>query len=229
MKLRALALVALASTQYALGGSITVSFSGVIVHATIPIIAVGDPFTGSFTYTIPSPGILPAGGGISYSLSQLGNGLDVKVDGYTFSASAGAGLTMYVLNGPSVVSASKDYLDVAANSSAGAVLSTDYPLGPMTFLQSSAQFFGNLNFLQSNALPSPFDTTDVLFGNSGGDLTAVGLAFDQSGSALDFIGYINAAQASSETPEPRVFLLCCVGLALILAELKLNRRKHLRQ
>jgi hypothetical protein len=98
-----------------------------------------------------------------------------------------------------------------------AAFSSNYP--GYTFYSTSAQFFGDLNFLQSTALPSTFRAADVLPGDNGGYLTATTIVLQQ-GSNLYSVILIDSVQA---TPEPASFLFVSIGLgALAIARSRIS-------
>lgn len=199
------------------------SFSGNIVQSDISIISPGDRFNGSFTYTIPSSQLFFPNDNL-YILNQFSDSLSIKVHGYTFSAGPGSGLLMAVRDAPSVASLTKDQILVYGNSYRGeSVLTTDYPTGNLTCSEISAQIYGDPTFLQSSALPSPFNANAILFGENGRDLTAIAVVLTNGTSYPNsFIGFITAADAN-DTPEPRTVILCFAGLLGVWVK---NRSRH---
>jgi hypothetical protein len=218
MKPRILCLIILpAFARLASGGMITVSYSGTISSSGVPGILAGDPFSGYFTYSLPTPVLADESPtAILYSMSQPGDGLYLSVDGYQFSAGASTNLRMTVWPSYPAGAASDDFFQVDQNiDSPGAVFSSNYP-GDFTFYQSAAQFFGNLSFLPSYAPPEPFNAGDLFFGNNGGYFTAVSVVMQQGNSLFSFSGLMDSVQATAETPEPAAALLFGGGLSLIL-------------
>lgn len=218
------ALMALAPVAFA--GSITVSYSGHIVQSDIPLINLGDRFTGSFTYTRPSPGVqFPGLNAFAYGLSGRSDGLILDVNGFTFAAGSTPinnyfSLQMAVVDGE--LPANRDLVKVQADRLA--FVGTNYPLGDLTWIDSRARLAGNPGFLQSSDLPSPFNSSGILFGNTD-EWTSITLLFTQPGSPnpLTLLGFIEAVSATNETPEPRAFVLFGLGLALMFAA-----RSHVR-
>jgi hypothetical protein len=92
-------------------------------------------------------------------MDQPGDELYLTVDGYWFQASASASLVAFVWPGASDGIANGGLLQIEKFTGAGAVISSNYPGA----FETDVELFGNLSFLQSYALPDPFNPGDLLF------------------------------------------------------------------
>jgi hypothetical protein len=167
---------------------------------------------GSSTYSYPSP-ILSDGSPIeiNYAMSAATNNLLFSVDGYTFSAGPNPDLRITVWPQYPTGATFSDFFQVAQGvATPDAVFSTNY--SGYALDSTSAQFFGDLNFLQSTALPSTFRAADVLPGDDGGYLTATTVVLQQGSNLYSVSGLIDTVQV---TPEPASFLFRGMGLGTL--------------
>lgn len=222
----------LAFTSLASADTITVTYSGSITVGDVPGIANGDPFSGGFTYDTSDPFVLSTSLASVYYLEQAGDGLFLNVDGYNFTAGPGYGLTTTVSNGPTNVASvlNADYFQVSQGYSnqTSPNFSTNYT--GLLFTETAVGLVGNLNLLQSNALPDPFNAADVVpYGVQypGGPHIESGVSIEMIDSNSDtffFGGDIQQIEAVS-TPEPRLWSVL-VLIGAIFALIHKSRPRH---
>lgn len=214
--------VLLALAQMAFAENITVSYSGTISYSEIPNVSVGDPFSGYFTYSVPSAILSDSPTLIEYSMNQPGDGLYFTVDGYWFSVAPNTNLALTAWYSYPTGAGTDNFLSALETiASPGAQFSTNYS-NAYSFIQSGAQFLGNGLLQPSNALPYPFNPSDVILGYNGGYFTSAGVDVQEGSSVFGAFGLIDQIQVT-ETPEPGPLPLCGIGLALILVRLVKTR------
>jgi len=208
----------------AVAGTITVSYSGLLEFSDIPNIPVGSPFTGRFTYTVPGV-LVEQDAAAAYSLNESGNHLTLETAGFTFHVAASPSLFLYVNNGGEFPFTDDVRVAISFDSDS---FSTNYP--GVTLLYSQTWIFGGPNFLESLAAPNPFNTDEVTFGYFQPVSFPPLVYSSQVGIQVDYgrpfcldgcgslAGNILSIQATSETPEPRSWLLFGGGLAFLLAK-----------
>ena len=184
-------------------GTIEVVFSGTISISSLPGVAVGDSFSGTMTYeTTPGTVFDNTATLANYGFFQPQDGVVIIVDGYTFAGSSY--LNMAIDDTPDTTIPDKS-VDVLQGSSDGVfgTLSTNYPA--LTLGATVASFSVNPALVPGNAIPNPFNLSDVVFPGTTSDPDQV---YAQLGS-LSITGNINDITVA---PEPSTFLL--IGSAL---------------
>jgi hypothetical protein len=203
---------------------VEVDFTGTIYATNTPGISAGESFSGSFSYSTADTFEGSSGGLDSYLLSSPEDSLSVSVAGSTLSLGEPlAGVTALVGLGPLSFDSNpdQDYFAIEAASNAGTV-STSFDIPGYNFAGLSVQLVGGLSFLSSDALPDPFNTSDVTLGLGAGSVDSI-LSFDFTDANNDVYytaGYITEiSPVISAVPEPRSLGLACLGfvaLALLL-------------
>lgn len=174
--------------------TISVYFSGLIFNSEIPGISVGDSFSGAMTWESSGTVLGQGGGSVNYGFFQPNDGVTVMVDGFTFSGLSF--LDFFAGTGVSVTTSNADVLAGFSNTGPGR-LATNY--NGLTLDAVAANFVGNLNFNPSNAIPDPFNISDLILPGTANDPTSIGVQLDNGVSNLFFNGYIDTVSA---TPEP---------------------------
>jgi hypothetical protein len=194
--------------------TVEVYFSGTIYLTDTPGISTGQTFSGGFSYSTTDTFEGSSGGLSSYSLTSPEDTLFFSVGGSTVTLGTPlSGVTANVGLAPLSFDPDpdQDYFAIEADSNAGTVL-TNFDIPGYQFAGLSAQLIGNTNFLSSDALPDPFNTSDVTFG-LGSVFSSTTLYFsDQKGDVYFSVGEITQI---STTPEPRGAGLAALGIAAL--------------
>lgn len=174
----------------AFGETIAVTYSGHIDASQVPDIPVGAVFTGSVSYN--SAGTILSSGAnyVNYSVGGSGFSIVLNVGGFTFSGSNY--LNMLVSRGPnnSKLIPNADIVDI--NADALSTLSTSY--NGRVFSGLLTEFAGPVAFLQSNAIPDPFNITELFLGSTA-PLSRVDLFLNPPGttsSGASVSGYVDS-------------------------------------
>jgi hypothetical protein len=215
-----LAVAAFSCASSARADIVAVNFTGTIYATNTPGISAGDSFSGSFSYSTADTFEGSSGGLDSYLLTSPGDSLSVSVDGSTLSLGQPlSGVTAQVGLGPLTFDSNpdQDYFAIQGGSSAGTV-STSFDIPGYDFAGLSVQLVGGLNFLSSDALPDPFNTSDVTPGLVSGSIDSV-VSFDFADANNDVYytaGYITEVSPEiSAVPEPHGVGLACLGIVAL--------------
>ena len=224
-------MIAINCASSARADTVEVNFAGLIYANNTPGISTGEMFSGSFSYSTTDTFEGSSGGRNTDPSSD--DSLSVSVGGSTLSLGQLLfGVTALVGLGPLSFDSNpnQDYFAVEGGSSAGTV-STTFDVPGYEYAGLSVQLVGGLNFLSSDALPDPLNTSDVTLGLVSGSIDSV-VSFDFEDAENDVFytsGYITEISAVSAVPEPHGVSLACLGMVALALLLFRSRRGNLIQ
>jgi len=206
------------STLPAGAATIEIAFQGSVTQSSVPGIAAGDPFSGLMVYETSGTVLGGSSGYINYGFFQPADGVSIAVDGFSFAG--GGYLNMFLARGPNNES---DYgtvnTDILQGSSDDVFGSVSTTYSGLSLDNVVAQFLGNLNFLGSYAVPSPFDVGDLILPGTSANPTTAYVQLDNGTTDFTFNGSIADVEIVPDTPavpEPSVVLLAGSGLLCLI-------------
>jgi hypothetical protein len=162
---------------------IDVQFSGVITNTdgTPPGIFVGEAFTGAFSYSTTDPFDVSIGGQSTYSLTSPEDSESLSVGSFGLSLQPLTGVDAFVSPGTSSYFLTQDFETPGI----------------------SIAFYGDSDFLSSQALPDPFNTA----GFTGG---VIGFNFSEDN--VDYLVEGNITQVSNVPESGGLSSICFAAL-----------------
>lgn len=175
---------------------IDVQFSGVITNTDgAPGINVDDSFTGEFSYSTTDPFDVSVAGQSTYSLTSPEDSESVSVGSFNLALQPLSGINAFVSPGTSSYFLTQDFA----------------PPGTPAI---SISFYGGSDFLSSQALPDPLNTSAITSGN-------IGFGFSEDDIDYSVEGSITQV---STVPEPSGLGPLCLATAPLI--LLLFRRRY---
>ncbi len=207
--------------------TVVVNFSGTIASSSVPGVAIGDPFSGSFTYETTGTIFGSGPASINYGFFLPQDGVVINADGFTFGGASY--LNMNIVDPPfnSILDQSVDYLSVSSDGVFGS-LHTNYP--GLRLDGTVAEFGVNPILVPSNAIPNPFNLADVVIPGNSSDPARVFVQLDNGFADFTLLGDITAAEVVP-APEPAAtfgmfaMVLGCSVLLRRVAERAIARRR----
>lgn len=175
--------------------TVTVNFDGTVIADYAGTVAVGDDFSGSFSYLVPTPN---SGGSYDNVITSASLTINGTTNSFDFSAPT-------TLNNISITNTN------TVDSFTASVI-----FDPLTQFEvvNAIDFTGSTFPNGGNGLPTDFsfifDNIDVF-----GDLFFAYADFFGTGLSADFDGVLSSLYVSASVPEPSVLGLLGLGLVMV--------------